>query len=69
MILKVIRYYDEMDAHECVLPDGRKRYVDLTTDNSKIGTNESLVGRSVEVTSLTPYLDIAYEVRLIQEVN
>lgn len=65
MKLIVGSYNQAQDYHECKDDDGHTHRVDLTTDNNKVGSNESLIGKVVEVESLTPYIEIGHGVKIL----
>ena len=72
MIFRVIRYDSANDFHECRClvgeGDTRPRRLDLFTDGDlrKAGeTKESIVGRTVEVECLSPFIEMATGVKVI----
>lgn len=65
MILTVHLYNNLGDYHECVDEQNHTHRVDLLTDDSKVGTPQSLVGKKIEVEYLTPYIEIAHGVKVL----
>lgn len=63
--LRVVRYLPDLDAYFCLDEQGREHRVDLLVDGGLGGVNprEALIGRTVEALSLTPFLELANEVR------
>jgi len=71
MILKVLAVFESVtDGWHCIDEHGHKHTVDLVIDKYIEGVAEnpaSLVGRTFEVECLTPYIEIAYNVREIDD--
>jgi hypothetical protein len=67
MQLQVISYHPSpLNYHFCKDEDGNTHNVDLFVDSTLIHeTHESIVGKTVEVSRLHPYEEIAYDVRVV----
>ena len=66
---KVTGYNKEQDYHDIIMEDGRKVKADLFVngDLRDIATNESIIGKSVDIQYFTPYIEIAYGVSVLHD--
>ena len=66
MRLKIVSYSQCLDAHMCIGDDGREYRVDLLIDGG-LGPLDpaELLGKTVEVEFLNPYIYLALGVRLV----
>lgn len=70
MKLKVIDYVPHPhDYHVCLDEKGFRVRADLTVSGDLVGIsdNESLIGKTVEVECLTPYVSLAHGVQIVGE--
>lgn len=74
MKLKVENYYDfhPADTYLCRDEEGRTHYVDLLVDGTfseilSIEDRKTLIGKTVEVDYLSPFVEIASNPRIVTE--
>lgn len=68
MKLKILRFDANELAHICSDEEGKEHRVDILVDggiDTAKHSDEALIGRTVEVSFLTPFVEIAHDVRLI----
>jgi len=67
-LLKIIKYEDmPLMWHVCVDEAGQKHQIDIMIDGGFPDTDPNdLVGKKISIGLLSPYLEIAHEVKVIE---
>lgn len=68
MKFEIIKWESLLDFHRCIDEDGQSHQVDLfiNGDLDESITAEELVGKTVSVERLTPYLELAHGVKILK---